>query len=172
MMPMLAGLPSLKRLPLLIAAAAAAVLTAANVFDHVLGYEPCQLCLYQRLAWWIVLGLGCTAMLLVKSRTTLALLIALTALITVAAGGGVAGYQTGVEYGFWPGPTGCSGERELADSLADSLAKARSVPAPPACGTVAWSLFGISMAGYDLLLSLGLTALSALIAAKARRTTG
>lgn len=158
-----------KRLPLLIAGSAAAVLAAANFFEYVLGYAPCQLCLYQRIPWWIALGLGCAAMMLTKRRGTLSLIVVLTALLAVAAGAGIAGYHAGVEYKFWPGPSGCTGTQEISGSLSAAIGNVQDGPAPPACDEVPWSLFGISMAGYNFFLSLGLVALSALVLNAARR---
>lgn len=156
-----------RRLPHLIALSAALVLAAANVFEHVFGYEPCQLCLYQRLPWWIALGLACVAAWLLRVRPTLSLLIAILALLTVAVGAGLAGYHAGVEYKFWAGPSGCSGAGgDLAGGLAAALQAVQEGPAGPACDEVPWSLFGISMAGYNFLLSLGLVALGGWIVKK------
>lgn len=147
-----------KRLPILIAFSAAAVLAAANVFEHGFGYEPCTLCLYQRLPWWIALGLGCVAAMLIKTRATLALLVSLTALVAVAVGAGIAGYHAGVEYQFWAGPSGCTGAQALSGGLGAAMNAVSQGPSGPACDEAPWSLFGISMAGYNFLLSLGLVA--------------
>ncbi|MDW3204494.1 MAG: disulfide bond formation protein B [Alphaproteobacteria bacterium] len=160
-----------KRLPAVIAGVSAAILATANIFEHVFGYVPCQLCLYQRLPWWVALGLGCLAALVIKARPTLALLIAITALIAVAVGAGIAGYHAGVEYQFWPGPSGCSGTASLSGDLSQALSKVSEGPTGPSCDEAPWSLFGISMAGYNFLLSLGLVALGALaIRAAARKS--
>lgn len=165
--------PPPRRLPHLIALSSLGVLAAANLFEHGFGYEPCQLCLYQRLPWWIAFGLGCMAILLVRQRPTLALMVSLTALTAVTAGAGLAGYHAGVEYGFWAGPSGCAGGgAEIARDLGAALEQARQGPAGPACDEVPWSLFGISMAGYNFLLSLGLVALGAWSLKNARRTPG
>lgn len=149
-----------RRLPLLMVASAAAVLITANVFEHVFGYQPCQLCLYQRLPWWIALGIGCLAMIVLKKdRPTLSLLLMLVGFAAVAVGAGIAGYHAGVEYGFWEGPSGCTGARELGGGLSEALGQIQGGMVAPSCDTAPWSLFGISMAGYNFLISLGLVAL-------------
>jgi disulfide bond formation protein DsbB len=165
-MTVLADTLTPRRLPHLIALSAALVLLIANVFEHGFGYEPCQLCLYQRLPWWIALGLGCCAAWVMRRRPTLALMIALLALITVGVGAGIAGYHAGVEYRFWEGPAGCAGGGDLAGGLAAALQAVEAGPTGPACDEVPWSLFGISMAGYNFLLSLGLVALGGWILRK------
>lgn len=158
-----------RRLPLLIAGSAALILMTVNVFEHGFGYEPCVLCLYQRLPWWIALGLGCLAAILMKTRATLSLLVSLTALAAIAVGAGIAGYHAGVEFQFWPGPSGCSGAQELSGGLSAAMNSVAQGPSGPACDEVPWSLFGISMAGYNFLLSLGLVGLGGWIVYNAMR---
>jgi disulfide bond formation protein DsbB len=157
------------QLPTLIVLASAMVLVAVTVFEHGFGYEPCQLCLYQRIPWWSALGLGSIAMILMKARPTLALMVVITALVAIAIGGGIAAYHAGVEYKFWEGPAGCTGARNLVAGLSDALGKVDSGPVPPACDEVPWSLFGISMAGCNFLFSLGLIAVCYGIARRARK---
>ena len=145
------------------------LLIGAHIFEY-LGYPPCQLCLYQRLAWWIVLGVACIAAMLMKRRGTLAILVCVLALVCVAAGAIVSGYHAGAEYKFWPGPSGCSGAQPVALSLAEALEKAQSGPPPPACDEVPWSLFGISMAGYNFLISIGTILVGGALTRRALKT--
>jgi disulfide bond formation protein DsbB len=149
---------------------AASVLGGANYFEHVLGLAPCKLCLYQRIPWWLALGLGSMAML--GRRTPLVATIALgLAVLALLANAGLSGYHAGVEYGFWAGPTGCSGD-SLPQSLG-ALNEALKGPPPPRCDEVPWSLFGISMAGYNLILSLATgLAILALMRRAGRETVG
>lgn len=156
-------------LPQLIAGSAALVLIVVHIFEYGFGYLPCQLCLYQRLPWWAALGLGCIAALLIRQRPTLAFLISLLALFVILVGAGLGGYHAGVEYGFWQGPTGCSGAQDLSSGLTSAIQQVESGPAGPSCGEVVWSLFGISMAGYNMLISLGLVALGGWIIQSARK---
>lgn len=158
-----------KRLPAAVAGVSAAVLATANVFEHVFSYVPCQLCLYQRLPWWIALGIACLAALIVKVRPTLALLISATALIAVAVGAGIAFFHAGVEYQFWEGPSGCAGTASLSGELSQAMSRVSEGPTGPSCDEAAWTLFGISMAGYNFLISLGLVLLGALAVRAAAR---
>jgi disulfide bond formation protein DsbB len=135
-----------------VALAAIAVLGAANYFEHVLDLAPCTLCLYQRIPWWVALGLGCIAVLGRRAPLVATVALALAAM-ALFVNVGLAGYHAGVEYGFWAGPTGCSGDT-LPQTLG-GLQQALQGPPAPRCDEVPWSLFGVSMAGYNFLLSLG-----------------
>jgi len=112
------------------------------------GLQPCPLCLYQRWPWWIAGGLAALAIAVpVLSRSTLML-----GGLAVWAGAGIALYHAGIEQHWWAGPTTCSGAA-TPDSL-DAL-RAQIFAAPVIrCDDIAWSLFGVSMAGYNALLSL------------------
>lgn len=134
----------------MLALAAAAVLGAANYFEHVVGLQPCTLCLYQRMPWWVALGLGCLAILGRRTPVIASVVLGL-AILVLLAGAGLGGYHAGVEWGLLPGPTGCTGDAmpQSLSALNDALAG----PPPPRCDEVPWSLFGISMAGYNFLLS-------------------
>ena len=78
------------------------------------------------------------------------LLIVLFAIITAA----IAGYHVGVEQQFWPGPSSCSGT-VAAISTADMLDRLLATPVVK-CDEIAWSFAGVSMAGWNMLLSAGL----------------
>ena len=158
------------RLPQFLILVSGGLLVGANIFEHVFGYAPCQLCLYQRLTWWIVLGVACAAAWLMKRRATLAVLISVVAIVAVAAGAVIAGYHAGAEYKWWLGPSGCSGAQELTTSLADAINSVGAGPAPPACDEVPWSLFGISMAGYNFLISIATILVAGALTRRALKT--
>lgn len=112
------------------------------------GLQPCPLCLYQRWPWWIAVGLSALALALPGFGRAALMLAGLA----IGAGAGIAFYHAGIEQQWWPGPTSCSGAA-TPDSL-DAL-RAQLFAAPIIrCDDIAWSLFGISMAGYNALLSL------------------
>lgn len=72
--------------------------------------------------------------------------------LTVWVGGGIAAYHAGIEQQWWAGPSSCSGA--ATPGSLDAL-RAQIFAAPiKSCDEIAWSLFGISMAGYNALLSL------------------
>lgn len=139
---------------LLTTAAGVAVLGTAYIFQYGFGYQPCQLCLYQRIPWWIAIGIGCAAFWAQKKYPGLRNMLLVLAGITLLVGAGLAAYHAGVEWKWWEGPTGCSGNENI--DFNDIEAVKRALMAGPAvrCDEVPWSLFGLSMAGYNFLLSL------------------
>ena len=145
-------------------AASAALLAGAHLFERVGGLLPCILCLDQREAHWTWLAVaaaGLVASRLFKSKLGAAAAVGAASLV-YAVSAGLAFYHTGVEYGYWPGPALCadgvaSGAAINLDDLNASLDK----PAHgPSCDEAQWRLFGVSMAGYNLLASAGLFALT------------
>ena len=118
---------------------------------------PCELCLEQRLAYyWGLPLLG--AILILWNRLPLTVWYVGMALATAIFVWGtcMGTYHAGVEWGFWPGPTACTGTGVDVsfDQLGDINA-ARVVP----CDKVQWTLFGISLAGYNALMSLAIVTL-------------
>ena len=141
-------------------AAAVAVLGAAYIFQYGFGYQPCELCLQQRLPWWIAIGIGCGAWWAYPRLPGLANMLLVLIGLTLLAGAVLAGFHAGVEWQWWEGPTACSGAPVDFSNIEDLTAAIMAAPVVR-CDDVAWSLFGISMAGYNFLISaaLGLYAL-------------
>jgi disulfide bond formation protein DsbB len=138
-----------KNLMLLAAAGSLLLIVGAWGFQ-MLGFAPCKLCLWQRWPHYAAIGIG-VAVLIAGPYLLLGLAGALSALVTA----GIGAYHTGVERGWWEGPTSCSGSgNDLASmSGADLL----SLDAPVEivmCDEVAWSLFGLSMASWNVIASL------------------
>lgn len=137
--------------------AAASILTALG-FQHIAGYDPCHLCLMQRYAYYAAIPLLFAAMAMASEQPKLAgfffLLVALGFLVNA----GLGGYHAGVEWKFWPGPASCTGGAAgLPGSPADML---REMENPVVrCDDASWRLFGLSFAGWNALISLGLSAL-------------
>ena len=151
-----------------IAVIGAATLGGAWFFQYVLGIEPCPMCLEQRYAYYLVIVLG-VLLALTASRLPRTLVIALLAVLALAAfGNSIFGaYHAGVEWKFWPGPATCSGplpDFGKAGSLLDQLNKAKVVR----CDAVQWRFLGLSLAGYNFLIS-GLMGLIALFGIKRMR---
>lgn len=125
--------------------------------QYIGGLYPCELCLEQRLAYyWGLPLLG--AILILWNRLPLTVWYLGMGLATAIFVWGtyMGTYHAGVEWGFWPGPTACTGTGLGVDfnQLSDINA-ARVVP----CDKVQWTLFGISLAGYNALISLGIVVL-------------
>ncbi|WP_411818833.1 disulfide bond formation protein B [Hyphococcus sp. DH-69] len=141
--------------------ASAAMIAGAHMFERIGGLLPCILCLDQREAHWTALAISFVGLViarLFKSKMGAAAAVGAAALV-YAVSTGLAFYHTGVEYGYWPGPAICSGGAVDLDitNLAESLDKPAS---GPSCEDVQWRFLGISMAGYNLLASAGLFALT------------
>lgn len=144
--------------PLILLIASIGILAAAFAFEHLGGLAPCELCWWQRYVLMAAIPVAALAVVLSRTepRATAGLLVLLG--IIFLCGIAIAGYHMGVELKWWQGPTACS-----ATTLSDDPdAMFRDLMAAPLvrCDEVPWSLFGISMAGYNLALSLGLAALA------------
>ncbi len=129
-----------------------AILGGAYAFQYLGGLQPCTLCLYQRWPWWVAGVLALLALFIVADRRLCRALVALSAL-SVLIGAGIAFYHVGVEQQWWAGPTACSGGGGTPQTLEELRAQVLGAPVVR-CDEVAWSLFGISMAGYNGLISL------------------
>lgn len=162
--------PLVDRALAIAALTSAALLAGAHAFERFGGLAPCALCLDQREAHWTGLAaalVGLAFSLALNWRRAAAAVVGACALIYLVSAG-LAFYHTGVEHKFWPGPATCSGGAVTIDggSLVDVLEK--GAPAV-SCSDAPWTLFGVSMAGYNLLISAGLLALCLVAAATAMK---
>ena len=146
--------------------ASASLLAGAHLFENFGGLVPCILCLDQREAHWTALGVAAAGLVVARAfnaKRGAAAAVGATALV-YAVSTGLAFYHTGVEYGFWPGPAICSGGGGIDVDISDLAAALSQATDAPSCEDVQWRFFGISMAGYNLLASAGLFALTLLAA--------
>jgi disulfide bond formation protein DsbB len=155
---------------LAIAAIAAATLMGAWFFQLVLDIRPCPLCLEQRYAYYLAVPLGALVALAAARDAPRAVIHAGLAVLALAAlyNAGLGAYHAGVEWGFWPGPTECTGpvlDLGKAGSLFDNLDKVKVIR----CDEVQWRFLGISLAGYNVLISLLMAALAAWGIARSKR---
>jgi disulfide bond formation protein DsbB len=155
--------PLLAKWPIVAFLASAAMLAAAHGFETFGNMPPCALCLHQREAYWAAIAIAVLAMIAARFRPDPLGGRAFGLLLFCAFGAGalIAGFHVGVEYKWWPGLAACAGgsNYEASGDLLGALSKSMDVPA---CDKVAWSLMGISMAGWNMLVSLGLAGASAL----------
>jgi len=126
-----------------------ALLLGALAFQYVGGLAPCPLCILQRWPHGVAIAIG--LVLLAWQRRWLALLAGLV----VLGGAGVGVYHVGVESGWWPGPTTCTAPAPGTMAPGELLDQILATPVV-LCDQVAWSLLGISMAGWNAILSLGI----------------
>jgi len=123
-----------------------ALLGGAYGFQYIGGLVPCEMCWWQRYAHFAALGLAVAAFALPVKR----LFVALSGL-ALAAASAIGGYHAGVEYGWWKGLTECTTTVSFSNG-GDPLAAIMAAPVIR-CDVVQWKLMGISMAGYDFLIS-------------------
>ncbi|PHY17473.1 disulfide bond formation protein B [Caulobacter sp. BP25] len=152
--------------PLLAFLASALMLATAHAFERFGGLAPCHLCLKQREIYWVAGTIGLVAFAL--QRTPLWPRLRLPANLLLGAlflyGAGLATYHAGAEWKWWPGPSACSGIGAAAASNLEAMLKGTAKIKPPACDTAAWVFLGLSMAGWNVLISLKLAVWSVLAA--------
>ena len=148
----------------LAAAGSAGLLLGAFFFQHVMGLAPCPMCLWQRWPHAAAVALGLA--LLVPALRGVRAVPALGAL-AMAVSAGLALLHTGVERGWWDGPSTCAGGQDAGMSTDELLAAILEAPLVR-CTDVAWEMAGLSMASWNGLASLGLMGLW-LFAARAER---
>jgi disulfide bond formation protein DsbB len=146
-----------RRVALVLAACAAAILIGALGFQYLGGLAPCPLCTWQRYALIVAMVLALSSALAMDN--TARVLLALAGVAFVASAG-IGGFQVGVEQGWWQGTQACTGGQPTASTLDQLMTQVQGKP-PARCDEVAWSLFGISLAGYNFLISLALGAVAA-----------
>jgi len=137
-----------------------ALLGGAYIAQYVFNLPPCEMCWWQRYPHFVALAFAIAAYVWRPGR--LAIVIAALA---IAVSGLIGGFHAGVEYGWWEGLTACTAN--IADGE-DPLAAILNAPIIR-CDVAPWSLLGISLAGWNFLLS-GASALAiVLLLRKARR---
>ena len=149
---------------ILLAAGGSCALLAGAFLFQVLGWAPCQMCLWQRWPHAAAIGFGAVGAVLPT------VWVALGGAASAAATAGLAAYHSGVERKWWEGPASCSSGGEGLGGLSGDalLPGAGDAPALVLCDALTPFLFGLTMANWNLLASLALTALWLYAA---RRTT-
>ena len=155
--------------PLWAAAASAAALLIALASQYWGGLAPCKLCLWQRAPHGAVIVIGLGAALWFRGSRERALMTWLCAL-AFAVGAGIALYHAGVEQGWIAGPTSCTGAASLnqATTIEDLRAQLLGTPIVR-CDEIPWSLFGLSIAAWNALFCLGMTAFCGVAGARQMR---
>ena len=158
---------------LAVAIIAAATLAGAWFFQLVLDIQPCPLCLEQRYAHYLALPLGLLVAFAAARGAPRQVVLAGLAILALAAlaNAGLAAYHAGVEWKFWQGPTDCSGPMVDLGSAGTLLQRLDSVKVIR-CDEVQWRFLGLSLAGYNVLISLAMTAIAAWGMASAKRHPG
>ena len=147
------------QLILIAAGGSAAMMIGALGFQYIGEMPPCKLCYWQRYPHIAAIVIGILALFL--AGRALPLLGALAALITAAIGG----YHTGVERGWWEGPSSCTSGSVADMSTSDLMAQIMAAPLVR-CDEVPWELFTLSMASWNMIISAGLAVIWVLAASR------
>jgi disulfide bond formation protein DsbB len=131
-------------------------------FEYVLGYPPCPLCLDQRNAFYVSVPLAALLCLGASYGASSKVMIAGFAVIAAVMlwNTGLSAYHAGVEWKFWAGPNDCSGPLNSLGSAGNLLKQLENIRIVR-CDEAAWRFLGISLAGYDVLVSLFLASIAA-----------
>jgi disulfide bond formation protein DsbB len=153
--------------PALIAALSLLVIASATIagawfFQLVLDIQPCPMCLEQRYAYYLIIPLSALVAVGAGRGAPRSLLLGCLVIIALAALGNLifGVYHSGVEWKFWQGPTDCTGpvvDFRKAGNLLEQLDKVRVIR----CDEVQWRFLGISLAGYNALISAAMAAIAA-----------
>lgn len=150
---------------IIVLAVGIAVIAGALLFQYVGGLQPCELCLLERWPYYVAIPVAAAGLATGAPRPPW--WVGLLALIFLGSAG-LAAYHVGVEQQWIAGPTACTGGASGAKS-AEELMKFLSQQQPVRCDEVQWSLAGVSLAGWNLVTSLGLLAVTAFGLARLRK---
>jgi disulfide bond formation protein DsbB len=138
------------------AAGSLALMLGAFAFQNIGGMAPCKLCIWQRYPHVIAILLGLLALTFENAK--LRTLLILAGAVSTATTAVIGIYHAGVEQGIFEGPTSCTSgsiDKLSADDLLNQIMSAPMVR----CDDIPWQLVGISMAGWNAIISLVLCAL-------------
>jgi disulfide bond formation protein DsbB len=143
-------------------ASVSSALLAGSLLFQAWGYTPCEMCEWQR---WAHAAAAVLATVAILTRGRSVGVLAASAALACAVSGMIGAYQAGIEWKLWEGVTTCavSHHADGGDILVDIMT------APMVrCDEAAWRLLGISMAGYNALVSIGTAAVATLLLRRRR----
>lgn len=139
---------------ILAAAGSLAMLLGAFGFQHLGGLAPCKMCLWQR--WPHAAAVGVGVIIALTGERSLAWFGALAAATT----GAIGVYHAGVEWKWWEGPSSCTGGGAGLGALSGSDLLSTQAPVSLVmCDDIVWQFLGLSMAGWNAVISFALAAL-------------
>jgi len=161
---------ALKRWPIFALVISAAMLAIAHAFQTFGHLAPCHLCLKEREVYWAAMAISAVAIVagvspLHNRGTRLGCAVLVLAFGYSAY---LAGFHAGAEWKWWPAPETCSSTGPVNLSALKALLAGAGAAAPK-CDQAAWVFLGLSMAGWNCLISVGLTLAS--LAAAVRKGT-
>lgn len=149
---MLHTLSQRQKLALIAALGSAALLGGAFIFQA-MGYAPCKLCLWQRWPHGLAFAMGLLVLVGIAARPVIVL-----GALSAATTGALGIYHTGVEQGWWVGPSTCT-SKSISGVSADELLNQIMTAPLVRCNEIAWQFLGLSMASWNAVLSFTLAAL-------------
>tara|TARA_R110000765_G_scaffold319717_1_gene411790 strand:- start:42 stop:527 length:486 start_codon:yes stop_codon:yes gene_type:complete len=124
-----------------------ALLGGALISQYGFGLYPCEMCMWQRWPHLVAIFLALPALMLRPASRAKPLVIA--AALAILVSGLIGGFHAGVEYDWWEGLTSCATNLPVGGDMLDSIMNAPLVR----CDVAPWTLFGISLAGFNFLWS-------------------
>lgn len=150
---------------LLALAVPCALIAAVYVAQYGFGLAPCEMCWWQRYPHFAAIAFAVGALATRGTRLGEALVV--LAALAIGISGAIGAFHAGVEYGWWQGPTACSSTSLGNDPLA-SIMNAPLIR----CDTPAWTLFGVSLAGFNFLVSMTSAALVLVLLGRRQKRLG
>ncbi|MBO9576908.1 MAG: disulfide bond formation protein B [Sphingobium sp.] len=132
----------------------AALLAGAYGSQYLGGLIPCEMCWWQRYPHFAAVGAALAGLLLRKNPPASATFTALAAL-AIATSGLIGVYHAGVEYKWWEGFTTCTTLKPVGGDMLEAIMNAPLIR----CDQAQWTLMGVSLAGFNAIISLGGAAL-------------
>lgn len=149
---------------------ATAVIGTALAFEHLGGYVACPLCLQERWAYYSGIPALCIALVLLSvGRPNIAATIFLLVALAFLANAGLGAYHSGVEWKFWPGPATCSGATQPFGTGSGGLLKDLASTRVIRCDEAPWHFAGLSLAGWNTVMSLLLAITATYAALRSRK---
>ena len=127
----------------LVLAVPLALLAGAYVAQYVFGLYPCEMCWWQRYAHFAALALAALGLV------TRSIALSWLAVLALGVAALLGGYHAGVEYHWWEGVTACASTAATGGDPLEAIMNAPIVR----CDTAPWTLLGISLAGFNFLIS-------------------
>ena len=159
-----------KRWPYVAFVISAAMLAIAHAFQTFGHLEPCHLCLKEREVYWAAMAVSALAIAaeLTRVRAPAPRIGSLVLAAVFAYGTYLAAFHAGAEWKWWPAPEGCSSTGPVNMAALKALLEGTGAKTP-ACDQAPWVFLGLSMAGWNCLISAGLVGLSLTAAARKER---
>lgn len=146
---------------------ALALIAGALGFQYLAHLPPCEMCMWQRYPHIAAGIVGIGGFFALRGNllpVSAALPVAVLTASLIALSGLIGVYHAGVEWHWWPGPASCTGRAFQTGGTLDLNAPVVM------CDHAAWRLFGLSLAGYNALLSFGIAAMGFTFVARTKRT--